>query len=334
MPAHPRRAARAESRRHHGTAGQSGANRPGPPRFRYGRATVPRGAAASTSARAARTIRNTSVTCTISRRRCTRAAIWMPPSRCIAKPWPSSAQVLGPDALGNAGRERQSRPAADGSRPLRRSPADLRRPRWPRAARRIPSRTSTSRYLLGDMGRLALARKQYARSGAATARSAADLSRDLAARPRLHGRCPDDARPRAAGVEQAARRRKSTLQTRAGRVVEGIRRRQSLVRAGARVSRTRVGHARAVRGSRAGAAGNLPGAGARPDGRAPTAHRCAAGSRTCIARPGGRSRRRPTFSRSGAGTRRAHPIALSSGSRARPQSRRIRRLARHPPTTS
>ena len=174
---------------------------------------------------------------------CTSRATSMPPSRCIAQTVAAaSGRCSGRSTrkrwrrAGNLGRLLEDRGRFDEAQQT----YDDRARREPQGASRAARRRCQPAHRPGP----ARTRAQAVRgSGTALARSAADLSRNLAARPRLHGRCPDESRPHAAGIEQGAGRG-SHAAKRAGRVVEGIRHRQPLVRAGAGISRTRVGACR------------------------------------------------------------------------------------------
>ena len=189
--------------------------------------------------------------------------------------------------------------------------------------------------LLSDLGRLALARKQYPEAEQRLRESLQIYRAILAAGPQLHSRRPDEPRSRAAGVEQGEGSGGPVLAGRADRMVESTRQGQSPVRAGAGVSGTGVGHAKARFAEaepallesypvlvRARMSEHHTASVRRWIEELLSVDRsCKAGGSLLPA--GGR-----------AATRRAQPIALSSGSRGRPQSRRIRRLARHPANKS
>ena len=134
---------------------------------------------------------------------------------------PNTSETI--EATGNLGRLLVDRGRFDEAQQTLRD-----RPRS-RAARRILSRTSTLPTCSPDLGPTRYSqRKQTRKAETALARSAADIVVNPSSGQRLYGRCPDDTRPHAAGIEPGRRTRKTTLRKRARRVVEGIRHRQSL----------------------------------------------------------------------------------------------------------
>ena len=335
VPAHPRRAARAGSRGDHGAARQPGADRAG----RVATSSRPSGCTARRCASTAHARQGPSAVHPPPAQSgdgdARAAATSTAPSRCIARPSPCTARVLGPEHsethrrdAATSGRLLMERGRFDEAQQVYDDCAGREPQGASRAARRRRQRRSA------NLGRLALARKQYRRSRAALSRSAAGS---------IARRCRPATVTRPAALTMLGRAQlelsrpqeaEETLQARAGRVVEGLRRKQRLYALARAVSRhgrgplqRRFARSRSRRCSR-----RYP-----VLVRARLSEQLTATVRRWIEelyRATGRPQQAQAYFQQVQAQDRAarSTIALSSGSRARPQSRKIRSLARHPPT--